>query len=279
MDAVLLTVTIVSLGVALVMSLVAWRVVRGERTRSAARVAALAADVAPPAPAKPARPAARSASPPARAPWAPAPAPVLDLPATRARPQAAGATARTARPPRELYLQPGTENNELPLNVGTRPGRSGAMPEGFLSAPPQGARRQRGLAVAAAVLMIALVGLGASMIAGPSSSATEVIPLSDRPPLELMSLGHDQADGTLAISGLVRNPSPGKPLDQLDAVVFLFDQDGTFVKSAVAPVDFRHLAPGDESPFVVRIDAPGRVARYRVSFRTPAGVVAHVDRR
>ena len=30
---------------------------------------------------------------------------------------------------------------------------------------------------------------------------------------------------------------------------------------------------------VVTMDAPSNVARYRVSFRTDAGVVAHVDRR
>jgi hypothetical protein len=44
-------------------------------------------------------------------------------------------------------------------------------------------------------------------------------------------------------------------------------------------VDFTQLAPGDESPFVIRVDAPTNVARYRVSFRTDAGVVPHVDRR
>ena len=44
-------------------------------------------------------------------------------------------------------------------------------------------------------------------------------------------------------------------------------------------IDFVTLSPGDESPFVSAGDAPASVARYRVSFRTEAGVVPHVDRR
>jgi hypothetical protein len=44
-------------------------------------------------------------------------------------------------------------------------------------------------------------------------------------------------------------------------------------------VDFKRLGAGDESPFVVTMDAPSNVARYRVSFRNESGIVAHVDRR
>ena len=54
---------------------------------------------------------------------------------------------------------------------------------------------------------------------------------------------------------------------------------GTFVTSSRANVDFLKLGAGDESPFVVSLDAPATVARYRVSFRTDDGVVPHIDRR
>ena len=43
--------------------------------------------------------------------------------------------------------------------------------------------------------------------------------------------------------------------------------------------DFLKLSAGDESPFVVSLDAPPTVARYRVSFRTDNGIVPHIDRR
>jgi hypothetical protein len=81
------------------------------------------------------------------------------------------------------------------------------------------------------------------------------------------------------VSGLVRNPVSGEPIQKLSAVVFLFDRMGTFVTSSRADVDFLKLGAGDESPFVVSIDAPATVSRYRVSFRTDDGVVPHVDRR
>jgi hypothetical protein len=68
-------------------------------------------------------------------------------------------------------------------------------------------------------------------------------------------------------------------VERVSAVVFLFDQQGQFVTSAKAPIDFLKLTAGDESPFVVKVAAPQSVARYRVSFRTDDGTLPHVDRR
>jgi hypothetical protein len=65
----------------------------------------------------------------------------------------------------------------------------------------------------------------------------------------------------------------------LIAVIFAFDRSGNFVASGRAPLEFVSLAPGDESPFRVSVPKIGDVGRYRVSFRTEAGVVRHVDRR
>jgi hypothetical protein len=98
--------------------------------------------------------------------------------------------------------------------------------------------------------------------------------------LELMSLHQQMQDGTLTISGLVRNPRGGVPQERLTAVVFFFDGNGGFLSSTRAPLDYRALAPGQESPFQLSAPAPAGVARYRVSFRRDEGaVVPHVDRR
>jgi hypothetical protein len=95
--------------------------------------------------------------------------------------------------------------------------------------------------------------------------------------LELLSMRHERAGDVLTITGLVRNPgvAPGP----LTAVVFAFDRDGGFVASGRAPLEFATIAGGDESPFQVTIPDVKDVGRYRVSFRTNAGVVRHVDRR
>lgn len=268
MEIVLLAVTVVSLLVALVMSVTAWRVAQEEKKRSAARVAALSiastyaegyGGQGQPAQAV-AAPAVVVEKPAARAPWAPAPAAVAELP----KPEP------VAPPPPPLP--------EMVLNTKRE---SFSHASGFLGAAsePQAESggRQRSLAVAAAVLCVGLLGGLVWMMAGPrGTSAAAVGPNS---PLELVSLRHERQDEKLAVSGLVRNPAAGKVVERLSAVVFLFDRQGAFVTSAKADVDFLKLGAGDESPFVVSIAAPATVARYRVSFRTDEGVVPHIDRR
>ena len=258
MEIVLLGVTVVSLVVALVMSVSAWRLGREEKRRSAARVAALSIAAAATSASGnyggqglssdaigfQARPAVTE-KPLARAPWAPAPSAVE----THPRP--------TTPAPREI-----------------------AYSSGFLATTSEPARShggQRSLAIAASVLFVGLLGGLVFMMSSPrGTSAAAVGPNS---PLELVSLRHERKNEKLAVSGLVRNPANGKPVARLSAVVFLFDKQGAFVTSAKTEVDFLKLGAGDESPFVVSLDAPTTVTRYRVSFRTDDGVMPHIDRR
>ena len=171
--------------------------------------------------------------------------------------------------------------HEMPLNAASSPREVSPHASGFLgasSAPVQeSGGRQRVLAGVAVVLFVGLLGGLVWMMSSPrGTSAAAVGPNS---PLELVSLRHDRKSDKLAVSGLVRNPVAGKPVERLSAVVFLFDRQGAFVTSGKTNVDFLKLGAGDESPFVVTLDAPATVARYRVSFRTDDGVVPHIDRR
>ena len=133
---------------------------------------------------------------------------------------------------------------------------------------------QRGLAAAAAVLALGLVVFGIVRMSGDETQAA-----APAAPLELLSLRHEREGPRLSVAGLVRNPEAGTNLDRLNAVVLLFDEQGTFVTSARAPVEFSRLGAGDESPFVISLDAPQNVARYRVSFRSEDRTLPHVDRR
>src|SRR5688500_13133723 len=265
MDTLLLGITVVSLIVALVMSVTAWRLMRDEKRRSAARIAALSVasfdsiESAEPADSISLRTAARGAvaadqfaelpiAEPkveqrvARAPWKPA-APIAPLAA-----------------------------DETPDLTAARTGFLGST-----AIERDNGGRQRFLAIAAFVLFAMLSGGLVWMMSGPEG--TSAVAVGPNSPLELVSLSHARQDQKLAVSGLVRNPVSGKPVERLSAVVFLFDRAGTFVTSSRAHVDFLKLAAGDESPFVVSIDAPPTVSRYRVSFRTDDGVVPHIDRR
>jgi hypothetical protein len=170
---------------------------------------------------------------------------------------------------------------EMPLHVAAAAREVSPHASGFLGAsaeqPQESGGRQRMLAAAAVVLFVGLLGGLIWMMSGPrGTTAAAVGPNS---PLELVSLRHDRKSEKLAVSGLVRNPATGKPVEHLSAVVFLFDRQGAFVTSAKASVDFLKIGAGDESPFVVSLDAPATVTRYRVSFRTDDGVVPHIDRR
>lgn len=250
MELMLLIITIVSLAIAGFLGIAAWGMWREERERSAARVAALtaaAADDDPPAAQAPIQP---MAAPERKA--VPKPAPWSAPPDWR-------------RLPRIEHTAPPAEH----------------LADSFLSTAAPASGRQRALGIAASILFVVIVtgGYFALYGNGESASGEPVAAATTSSPLELISLRHERQEGALSITGLVRNPGDGETRDKLTAVAFLFDREGEFITSARAGVDFTQLAPGDESPFVIRLDAPARVARYRVSFRTEAGLVPHIDRR
>jgi len=255
MDTLLLGITVVSLVVALVMSVTAWRLMRDEKQRAAARIAALSAAASDDVLDEP-FPEIQMAPARTRAPWAPAP---FDSIAS-AEPSFDSVSLRMPRETPDTTV------------VSHAAGFLGAINE-----ERDGGSGQRSLAMAAVVLVVVLSGGLGWMMSGPEG--TSQVAVGPNSPLELVSLSHARQNDTLAVSGLVRNPVSGKPVEKLSAVVFLFDRMGTFVTSSRAHVDFLKLGAGDESPFVVSLDAPATVSRYRVSFRTDDGVVPHIDRR
>ncbi len=77
----------------------------------------------------------------------------------------------------------------------------------------------------------------------PSAAAATI----SRPPLELLSLGHQQQADTLVVTGLVQNPRGATAaLVGVEATVLAFGADGTLLASGRAPIDFGALAPGEE---------------------------------
>jgi hypothetical protein len=128
----------------------------------------------------------------------------------------------------------------------------------------------------AVVLIVAFAMLGTGRPSASSSPGTSTT--AKAPALELLSMRHTREGDALTVTGLVRNGGSGTT-DRLIAVVLAFDRNGNFLASGRAPIEFLSLAPGDESPFTVSVPNAGDVGRYRVSFRTDAGVVRHIDRR
>ncbi|MEZ5316437.1 MAG: hypothetical protein R2752_03445 [Vicinamibacterales bacterium] len=104
---------------------------------------------------------------------------------------------------------------------------------------------------------------------------------TERPPLELTSLGHVVTPGgDFTVSGVVQNPDAGPPAAHVAAVVYLFGADGRQIATGRAPLLVDDLRGGQTSSFAVTVPGVTGVTRYRVGFRLRDGeVVAHVDRR
>jgi hypothetical protein len=174
-------------------------------------------------------------------------------------------------------------NDDLPLDVGrdaSGTDRAGVpLPAMFGAAVEPPVRSRLVLVPAVGVLIVGVALGGIYFWNRPAASTTSAAAQSSVAPLELVSLRHQRQGDSLTISGLIRNPDAGRPVQGLSAVAFAFDRQGTFLTSGRASLDFPQLRPGDESPFAITIPAVSGVGRYRVSFRTETGIVPHVDRR
>lgn len=149
------------------------------------------------------------------------------------------------------------------------------------SASSAGTRRL--LAVTAIGLLIAAGYATASAMRAPRAISAVAIPTPDGEPqpLELLSLRHStDLAGAFAVSGFVQNPTDGRDLTNVEAVIYLFDTKDQYFTTGRAPLETSDLRPGTDSAFEVHIPNVANVSRYRVGFRQADGtVVAHVDRR
>jgi hypothetical protein len=244
MDATLVTVTVLSMTMAAALSAIVWRMLRLERQRSNARVAALTA-VAVGA----ARSAPGHVSQVSRTDGA-------DLPLTAGD----GGTERGSTVSR-MFVEP---PHESPWGA-----RFAVMTALAL--------------VVASVVLFSLAAHASKARAARSGSAANVSQASASPAaaqLELMSLHDSRQAGSLTITGLVQNPRTGVHLSRVAVTAYTFDGHGSFLASGRALLDVTTLAPGDESAFTVTMPVTDNVARYRIGFRDETGrVIAHVDRR
>jgi hypothetical protein len=137
-----------------------------------------------------------------------------------------------------------------------------------------------GLVIASVVLFaLAASGTRTSVRAAGATSAPSAGTAASAG-LELLSLRDTRESDTLTITGLVHNPQNGPPLSRVTVTAYTFDDTGSFLASGRALLDVTTFAPGDDSPFVVKVPVTGAVARYRIGFRTEDGrVISHIDRR
>jgi hypothetical protein len=251
MESVLLTVTLLSLIIAVSTSILAWRVMGNERRRSEARIAALTADLTDVEDHRTVR---------ADRPQAPAVA--ADLPIHR---------EAVATPP--IY------------------DRAVAAPQGMFAPRERGGSLFRFAAGVGAAALIVAVVIGSLVLTSDRTSsassgrASEPVGATPAPataaqiPLELIALGHEREADRLTVRGVVRGLAPAGEKGPLTAVVLLFNRKGSFIASGRAEVRPGATDPAGERTFVVTVPSAGDVGRYRVSFRSDDHIVPHVDKR
>ena len=222
-------VTMLSLGVAAVSGVLAWRVLRAERLRSAARVLLLES--------------------------------AIDGDHIVYRTVNDDGIGDFAWEEPTLTLAPQPTTNRL-----------------LADDPVEQPSSRHGTLLTAAACLVAgvVVIVLMAMFADRSDRPTPAADAPAKQTLELMSMTHTRQSGALVVSGLVHNASPTETAP-LTTIVTALDRDGQAVAKGSASLSA--LAPGTTLPFSVRIDYPGPLGRYRVSFRTSAGVLPHVDRR
>lgn len=257
-----MAVTALSLAMAIGMAMVVAKLLREDRARSEARVAALVAMAAEPI-SKPPRPAGATA--PRRAVTPVPPAPPVRRPAAILAIEDAGDLEIRPAAPRVAGVPDLFAQRAQPSPWGRRAAVIGTL-----------------AAVGAAVIFAVTSTGPREPSAGPAApvAVRSTPPAAEIAPLELRSLHHTEEAQSFVVTGVVHNPRGGAPLSGVVATAFVFGSDGAFLSSSRAPIDFTRLAPGDESPFVVTVPVSGRVSRYRIGFRTEDGrVIAHVDKR
>ena len=291
MESLLIAVTVISLGLAVTMSVVAWTLLKAERQRAAARIDALEALAFS---GEPERQEALTelvrvpvAAVPVTVPAAAVSAPklkaaVLDDSATNAEldfdPQPPGWDAVI----RGHAAEPEARAHSTLPNGRVRAVLPDAM---FGTEPASNAGTRRLLAVAAIGLLIAAGYATASAMRSPElvaalAPSTTPPPSAEPQPLELLSLKHSPDANGFTVSGFVQNPTGGKDLTNVEVVVYLFDHKDQYFMTGRAALETADMRTGTDSAFEVHVPGVTTVARYRVGFRQADGtVVAHVDRR
>ena len=255
MDVALVTVTAISLTMALAMGVVTWRLIREERRRSDARVATLMAELD--------RPHGRSVGPHER-----------NVPPTRNTPPPVRAAEPS--PPRG---RTGPATPTAPPVRATATAVAPLVPQsptGLFATTTGSATSLRPFLATVAASAVVLAAVSFAMLSGDTAAD----PGAGTPqPVELLSLTHAREGEYLAITGSIRNPSGGIERGQLSVTATVFDQDGTVVGTRQTPLPMAVLPPGTEAPFSISLPDADRINRYRISFMQGQTSVPHVDRR
>lgn len=127
------------------------------------------------------------------------------------------------------------------------------------------------LGLIALVCVIVLFLIGRSAYKSSPRAVQPTVSVSDEYQLELLSSSLTSAsEGYLRTEGQVKNIT-GQSLENIEAVVQLFDANDEFITSDSAIIDFNPILPGQTSPFQVTTPKNPKIERYSISFKILLG--------
>jgi hypothetical protein len=137
-------------------------------------------------------------------------------------------------------------------------------------------RKKQGTSVIVWILAIIfiLVGIGMcqSLISTPvqkGQSHQPAVATTD-PVLELQTWNWREEHGYAIAEGTVKNIS-SKSLDNVVAIMQIYDEQGSFIKSDTALIDYRPILPGQTSPFKVMSSFNPAMGKASVDFKAFSG--------
>lgn len=97
-----------------------------------------------------------------------------------------------------------------------------------------------------------------------------------RPDLKVLTFEWREEYGYLVMEGEVKNTSSG-PLENVQAIGIFSEEDGTFVKSDDALIEYNPILPGQTSPFKIMTTNNPAIQKARPEFKTMFGGALDVE--
>jgi hypothetical protein len=247
MDSLLFVTGLTTFVLGAALSVFAWRIVRQNRRREAARTELLTGMAFPDG----------------------VPTESVE---TVGRPFRAGDEGGPGGPPYTYQFRADEFRNDQPLTA-----------EALFSEPEQSGAGSRRTIALAAVAVVMTIGIGtyrwfagttasaapAAAEAAPAAATTVAVTPPEAPAdprVELLALDHSVTPAAFLVTGRVRNPAGGAPLHDVVAVVHVLDRADRVIVTVRVPVKRAVLNAGEWSDFSASASKATNVARYRVEF-------------
>ncbi|MBN1473498.1 MAG: hypothetical protein JW914_02680 [Syntrophaceae bacterium] len=121
-----------------------------------------------------------------------------------------------------------------------------------------------------AIFILFVIGMCSSFMNTTTTRSPQSVSKNNDPVLELQSWNWYQEYGYVTAEGTVKNIS-SESLNNVVAVLQVYDEQGTFISSSDALIDYRPILPGQISPFKVMLSYNPAMKKASIDFKAFSG--------